>query len=345
MRVIRKDLYLLTTILVLTALSTQRSALSAFYSAPTNNHQPLTTIFIVRLSAESVAREDRLQLGEIATIETSEDIADPAMAERLRRVSLGYSPAVGAVREIQRERILLAIAAAGFSPGDVRVEGVSIVLVRRAAQIASLGLVREAVERAALAELRASGAVARLTRLDLPANIEAPAGELEAKASLGSARNLFAPFIVSVELWQSGRIVHRFSTTAQVEAFAPILVAARDLGPNIRLRKEDLMVEPRRLEKSPSLYARDPAILRGCSLRQPLALGGAITTDLLVAEIVVKAGDSVRINAESGPLKIAAMGEAAAAGRIGDRIQVKNKQSGALLQAVIVDEGVVSVRF
>lgn len=320
----------------------QHAALITHHSSLSPHHFPQ---FIVRVSAESVARTDRLLLGEIVTIEMSKDAADSAMEERLRSIALGYAPAVGVVREIQKDRILLAISAAGFPPGSVQVEGASIALVRRAAQTASPELVREAVERAALAELRAGGAAARLARLDLPATIEAPAGELEARASIGSARNLFVPFIVSVELWQSGRVVHRFSTTAQVEAFAPVLTAARDLGANIRLRKEDLTVEARRLERSLSLYVRDPAIVRGSSLRQPIARGAAITTDLLAAEIVIKPGDAVRISVESGPLKISAMGEAAAAGRVGDRIQVKNKQSGALLQAVIVDEGVVSVRF
>jgi flagella basal body P-ring formation protein FlgA len=38
-------------------------------------------------------------------------------------------------------------------------------------------------------------------------------------------------------------------------------------------------------------------------------------------------------------------GEARGSGRVGDRILVKNLQSGLMFQAVIVDEGIVSVKF
>jgi flagella basal body P-ring formation protein FlgA len=296
---------------------------------------------IVCVAAESVARADRIALGDIAEVRAG----DPAVVERLRAVALGYAPNVGAVRELPRERIVLAINAAGFAASSVRIEAPPVVLIRRAAQTVAPELVREAVERATLTELRASGAAARLVRLDLPPVIEAAAGELEVRASIGGVRDLFAPFIVAVELWQAGRVVQRFSTRAQVEAFASVVVAARDLPANVRVRKEDLAVEVRRLERAAALYLRDETRLRGTSLRRVVARGEAITTDLLVAEIVIKPGDPVRIVTQGDHLQIVASGEARAAGRIGDRIQVKNNQSGLLLQAVVVDEGLVSVRF
>jgi flagellar basal body P-ring formation protein FlgA len=318
---------------------------TAFCLLPTA-YRPLSTVYandepIVRVASESLARADRLTLGDIAEIRA----ADSVVVERLRAVALGYAPYVGVVRELPRDRIALAITAAGFPAGTVRLETPPVVLIRRAAQAVAPELVRETVERITLTELRANGAAARLVRLDLPPAIEAPAGELEVRASIGGVRDLFAPFIVAVELWQTGRVVHRFSTTAQVEAFAPVVVAARDLPANVRVRKEDLVIEVRRLERAAGLYLRDETRLRGTSVRHVVARGEAITTDLLVAEIVIRPGDAVRIVSQADRLQIVALGEARSAGRIGDRIQVKNKESGLLLQAVIVDEGLVSVRF
>jgi flagella basal body P-ring formation protein FlgA len=296
---------------------------------------------LVRVAAESTVHEDLLRLGDIAQVRAS----DPVVAGRLRAVALGYAPNVGTVREIARDRIALAITAAGFAQGTVQIEAPAIALVRRATQIVAPELVREAVERAALAEMRAIGATARLARLDLPPVIEVPAGKIEARASIGGVRDIFAPFIIGIEIWQEGRVVKRLSGTAQVEAFASVIVAARDLATNARLRKEDVIIEERRLERGTSLYVRDSERLRGTSVRRAVARGEAITTDLLVSEIVIKPGDTVRIVTESGRLQIAAAGEARFAGRIGDRIQVKNNHSGQLLQAVVVDEGLVSVRF
>jgi flagella basal body P-ring formation protein FlgA len=296
---------------------------------------------VVRVAAESVAHQDLLTLGDIAEIEAEEAETE----ERLRAIALGYAPQVGAMRELPRARIALALAAAGFPENAVRLEAPPAALIRRAAQVVEPALVREAVERVALAELTARGATARLARLDLPPVIEAPSGAMEVRASITGARDLFSPFITAIELWVDGRVARRLSLTAQVEAHAPVLVAARALAASTRVRKEDVTIEVRRLERDAALYLYDPERLRGVSLHRAVARGEALTRDLLTAEIVVRPGEQVRIIGQSQGLQISVTGEARAAGRVGDRIQVKNLQSGILLQAVIVDEGVVAVRF
>jgi len=56
---------------------------------------------------ESIARQDRLFLGDVAEI-----LSESGSREQLRTIALGYAPEVGALREWQR-KIALAIAAAG----------------------------------------------------------------------------------------------------------------------------------------------------------------------------------------------------------------------------------------
>jgi flagella basal body P-ring formation protein FlgA len=262
-----------------------------------------------------------------------------------QKLQLGYAPEVGLVREITRERLALAITAAGFAEGTVRLVSSPVILVRRAAQVIDLALVREEIERATLGEFNAAGATARLSRLDLPALIEAPAGKIEIRATTSQVRDVFAPFTVFVELRQEGRVVKRFNAVAQIEAFATVLVAAREIAANTRLRSEQFKAEVKRLENPLHDYVIDPERLRGMAVRRDLRRGDAITTEAISAEIVVRPGDQVRIMGQSGPLQIIVAGEARAAGRIGDRIQVKNLQSGTLLQAVVADEGLVRVRF
>ena len=301
-----------------------------------NNAQP-----VVQVAKESLAQQDRLTLGDVAEVRANET----NVATRLRSVSLGYAPNVGMTREIARERISLAIAAAGFAEGSVLLKAPPVALIRRATQIVDEAIVREAIEHAALDEFSAPGATARLSRLEMPTRIEAPAGSLEVRASVGPARDLFAPFTVFIELWQDGNIVKRFNATAQVEAFAPVLVTAREIGPNTRLRYDTFKTEVKRLERPLSYYVTDPERLRGTATRRTMTRGEAITTDVINAEIVVHPGDQVKIIGQSASLQIMVTGEARAAGRIGDRIQVKNLQSGALLQAVVADEGLVRIRF
>ena len=296
---------------------------------------------MVQVAAETIAQQDRLTLGDIAEVQAQA----AEIKARLRAVSLGYAPNVGMTREIGRARITLAIAAAGFAEGTVRIETPNIVLIRRAAQNVDLLLIREAIEHATLDALNAAGATARLSKLELPATIEAPAGQLEVRASAGQVRDVFAPFTVFVEFWQEGHVVKRLNATAQVEAFAPVLVIAREIAANTRLRQDSFKTAVKRLERPLHQYVTDPERLRGMAVRRAMARGEAITTDTINSEIVVRPGDQVRIIGQSGALQLIVTGEARAAGRIGDRIQVKNSQSGALLQAVVTDEGVVRIRF
>jgi flagella basal body P-ring formation protein FlgA len=253
------------------------------------------------------------------------------------------------MRELTRAQVVMALAAAGFNEADVQLDAPDVVIIKRASQQVDLTLVRDAVERATLGDLQANGATARLARLDLPPMIEVPAGKVEARAAMANVRDLYAPFTVFIELWMEGRIVHRLSATAQVEAFAPVLVAARTLAAGTRLRPDAVTTAVRRLNRPLTSYVLDPGRLRGMAVREAVARGEAITTELMLAEYVVKPGDQVRVVGESSDVptkvQIVVNGEARTAGRVGDRVQVKNLQSGNLLQAVVVDEGLVRVKF
>lgn len=296
---------------------------------------------VVIIATEISAKSERLTLGDVAEIVS----ADEQMKARLTAIELGYAPDVGAVRQVTLDKIILAINAAGFPPHSVEIQGAAVVIVRRATQIIDPAYVREAVERAVLNDPRAMGAAARIARLDLPATIEVPAGATEVRAAIGGGRDLFSPFTATIEIWADGRVLRRLNVTAQAEAFALVMVLTRDLAAGARVREEDVTIEMRRLTRAVSAYVRDVKALRGGALKRALGRGEPLTTDVMIAEITVRSGDPVRIIGESGLVYVEVKGEARSAGRIGDRIQVKNVQSGILLQAVIEDEGLVRVRF
>ena len=300
---------------------------------------------LIRVAAQSTAHDERLSLGDIAEVIASND----EIAVRLRQIALGYAPNVRLVRELSRQQIAMALAAAGFNENAVQLEAPALVTIKRASQTVDPAIVREAVEKATLTDLQSHGATARLLRFDLPPVIEIPAGKYEARATLGNVRDIYSPFTVFVDLWMEGRIVHRFGATVQVEAYAPVLIAKSAIAPNTRLRPDNVATEVRRLNRPLSAYLLDVGKLRGMSVRTSIARGDAITTDSLLADIVIKPGDQVRLIGESADapdrVQIVVSGEARTAGRIGDRVQVKNLQSGNLIQAIIVDEGIVRVRF
>jgi flagellar basal body P-ring formation protein FlgA len=273
------------------------------------------------------------------------DIADIPAGRKLGAISLGYAPNIGATRELTRAQIILAITAAGISENEFVLDSPLKVLIRRAGQAVSGDRVRGSVEKAVLANFPAGNVEARIVRLDVPENLQIPAGKLDIRVNAANVRNFFSKFSLPVEVRVDDRIIRTFAANVEVEAFAKVLVAARDLPVNGRITEADVRFEKKKLEKPVTSYLLETTPLRGAMLIRSVPAGSEITTDLFIAGVVVKAGDTIRLEAVSGNLKLIITGEARTSGKIGDRISVKNLQSGAILQATVVDEGYARAAF
>ena len=298
------------------------------------------TRITVHVSPETIIENDRISLGSISTIS-----GESNSSARLKLISLGYAPHVGMTREISRGQIVLAINASGISEKEFTVNSPAKILVRRAGQDVSQNQLREAVEKAVFGQIPADMVSVRIVRLDLPDKIQVPTGTLEIRVSVSGVRNLFARFSLPVEIRVNNKTSRSFAATLEFEAYAEVFVAAKDLSANTKIGESDVRLEKRRLEKPVANYVRYAENLRGGVLVRDAISGSEITTDSFVAGVVIRPGDSVRVEVQSDNLKIIIKGEARAAGKIGDRIAVKNSQSGAILQAVVIDEGLVKVTF
>lgn len=293
---------------------------------------------VVRVAPESTVGGEIVRLGDISAI-------DGISASRLRDISLGYAPVIGAVRELTREQISLSVAAAGFGEGEFSLESPPRIAIRRAGQDVSKELFRAPVESWLAARFKSENIDATVTKLELPEGIQVPPGEVEIRPNFSGVGNLFQPFTLPLEVRVGGVVVRRLSANVEISATTEVLVAAKPLVKGAAVLPTDLRSERRAISRPPGNYLRDMAKVRGIVLLRDVAAGEVLSSDAFAARVVVKAGDSVRVEATSGKLKIVIAGEARASGRIGDRIAVKNLQSGAVLQAVITDEGIVSITF
>jgi flagellar basal body P-ring formation protein FlgA len=296
---------------------------------------------IVQISPEAIVDAETINLGDIANIFGSDEFK----TNRLKSISLGYSPNIGMVREIKKANILLSISAAGINKTDYTIDSPEKIIVRRKAHIVDQSLLREAIEKAVLAEFLGNDIEAKLVRLEFPASLEIPTGNLVVMVKMPPNFNPFNPFSVSLELKIDGKTFHRLVATVQIEASVEVLVAAKDLVAGSKVSEADFRKSFRRLERPLSNYLRFPEDLRGMIVVKGLSEGAEITRDAFAAGYVIRSGDPVKISAESGTMQIVISGEAKASGRIGDRIAVKNIQSGTMLQAIVIGEGLVKISF
>lgn len=296
------------------------------------------TRLAIHVFPETSVTTDQIELGAISKITGESDVCG-----RLGRIGLGYAPNVGMTREIMRDQITMALSAAGISSAEVALDAPPRVLIHRVGQTVAPDEIRGAIKLALMKQFSTDQITADITGLTIPDKIEVPVGNLDIRVGAVNIRDMFSSFSLPVEVAVAGRTVRRFAATVTVEAFGDVVVAAADLTANSKLMPGDLRLEKRRLERSAANYIRDPARLHGVVMTRSVASGTVITSDLFVAGIVIRSGDAVRIEAQSGNLKFIIRGEARGSGRIGDRIAVKNSQSGAILQAVVVDEGLVRI--
>ena len=293
----------------------------------------------VKISAEAIVEADIVKLGNIAVISNGEK------TERMKNISLGYAPVIGALKEITRRQIILAFSAAGFSETDVSLDAPQTVQIRRASQLVGESILRGTVEKTILEKFDSKNITAKLTRLDVPPEFAAPKGNVEVSASVAKVVNFFEPFIVSLEVKIDGKIYRRLSATAQIEAETEVLVFLRDVPAYEKLSPNDVTLEKRKLTNPLDYYVQNADSLSGAITLQKYEKGSELLAKSLAQGIVVKMGDLVKVEAESGNLSLTIRGEARGNGKIGDNIPVKNLESGTILQAKIVEEGLVKIKF
>ena len=293
---------------------------------------------LVRIDAEARVENEIVLLGDIAQVSGNE-----ADAERIRKISLGYAPHIGAVRQVSRKKIAMAIAAAGFSKADYSLQAPSFIRIFRAGQTIEPEQFRETITKSILSKFE--DVEIEFVKIDLPQAFEVPLGNVEFEPKLAGVRNLLAPFSLPIEIQVDKRITKRISVDVEIRGFAEVFVASRELPSNYRLQESDVKLERVRIEKPITKYLRSKRELRGIKLVKDLTHGTVLSNDTFVADVVVKSGDLVRIVAISKRLKLIVNGKAQGSGRIGDRISVKNLQSNSIIQATITDEGSVKVFF
>lgn len=91
-------------------------------------------------------------------------------------------------------------------------------------------------------------------------------------------------------------------------------------------------------------YLTDPAQAVGQVARRGLAGGTLLSHEQLTAPKLVQRGERVVIRAESGGYQISSGGEALADGQKGQRVRVRNEQSGRVVQGTVAGPGLVLVQ-
>jgi flagella basal body P-ring formation protein FlgA len=163
------------------------------------------------------------------------------------------------------------------------------------------------------------------------------AGEPQIRVRRGSSRPLRGPTVLRVGIDVDGQTLQTMSVTADIRYLRPVLVARYMLGRGEALEESMVEMAERDITTLRNGYFTELALLQDMQTRRSLAEGAVLTRNHVAAIPVVKRGAAVELVARTNRFSATALGEAMQDGGVGERIRVKNSDSGKILYGQILD--------
>jgi flagella basal body P-ring formation protein FlgA len=129
---------------------------------------------------------------------------------------------------------------------------------------------------------------------------------------------------------------------SQAEVYLPMVVAARVVERDQTIAAGDLRLQPTDLGKARRGFFNRIEQVTGQSAKRRLRAGQLLNPSLLGAALLVRRGDQVKIVASQDGIQASANGEALADGKLGEVIRVRNLSSEKVIDAQVLESGVVS---
>lgn len=138
-----------------------------------------------------------------------------------------------------------------------------------------------------------------------------------------------------------------WSVTALVQAnvFLPVVHAARVIERGQTIAAEQLQLQEVNIGKASRGFYNSLDEVVGQGAKRRVRAGQLIAPNLLAAHLLIRRGQQVTIIASQDGISASATGEALANGRAGEVIRVRNLGSQKVIEAQVVEEGVVTSTF
>jgi flagellar basal body P-ring formation protein FlgA len=210
-----------------------------------------------------------------------------------------------------------------------------------AASIEPLGAVRAAAETFVRSQMPpgVAGLAISAGRLDPRLRLARCAGALE--TSLLSGARLQAQMSIAVACRDGADWTIYVPVTVQSRIAVWALRAPQTQG--ARLSAADVVRETRLVSGLAVGYVTDISELARSTLRHPLPAGALLTSEDLLADLMVRQGEQVTLVASVDGISVRAAGLALENGRQGALIRVQNANSARVVQGVVESDRVVQV--
>ncbi len=146
------------------------------------------------------------------------------------------------------------------------------------------------------------------------------------------------------EIHVNGETQKTLVCRANIEAFGPVVVSARDIPRGTVITENDIHIEQRALSSLARGTAEDPADVIGAVARRTIFPDQVITSRHVQARTLVNRHQTVVVEARAGAMIARSQARALSDGGVGDEVRLRNPDSGEEFSGQVREDGVVVVR-
>ena len=132
---------------------------------------------------------------------------------------------------------------------------------------------------------------------------------------------------------------------ADVDAYEEIVVASRQLWKNHFVSEDDLFLARTAIGKIPAGAVRDPNEIAGKVINRSVGQNQPVLQQYVASSKIIKRGRMVTLVAESGGVRVSAVGETRENAYINDVVKVTNLASKRTVTGILINENTVVVSF
>ena len=284
---------------------------------------------------------DTIRLGDIATFSPESD----ARVRALRDRKIAAAPAPGRDVDLNSRYLIYRLASIMGDDQQVRVKVPRNLLVHRDGQEVSGKKLTDIFKQYVFRHAPWDRKDMEVERVHVPGRVTLPCGHLSWSVQEKTGGDFVGDISLVIAFSVDGRLYKKTPVSGRILVNRRIIKTARKIRKGEIIEAKDLVEVTERSMRSGGAEVISLDQVVGKRAARSLQAGQVIRQEMVEIPPAVKKGDRVIIKAESGSVRVSALGKVMEDGRSGEQIRVINVSSGKEIFAKVTGPGQVQVAF
>ncbi len=302
---------------------------------------PAFAVVTIKVQEKTEVRKESVRLEDIAHISGGEQ----KLRRRLCALIICKAPLPAKKRRLDEKYIRLRLKQAGMDSGKLNLIVPDKAVIARSYITITKSKTADIVSGYIRKKLAGLGSGATLKNVIVSKDLILPAGSVEYRVINEKHADYSGRMAVYVDFTVDACFHKKIRALVDIERLGNVVVTSRPLGRHKIITRDDLAVQRVDISKLSVNVISEPDRVIGRRTKRSIDPSTILRTDLVELPPIVKRGDVVTIIAESGALRVTALGKIKKRGHRGERLKVMNLDTKKVIYARVIDSSTVRVTF